>query len=73
MAFTPFRHEEGHLIQTVESIGLQAWLFAVPVTVAKAGDPHAHNFLFFFSFLLNQSKKEKWRSCCKAISPVVSF
>lgn len=50
MAFTPFRHEEGHLIQTVESIGLQAQLFAVPVTIDKAGDPHAHNFLFFFLF-----------------------
>lgn len=51
MAFTPFRHEKGHLIQPVGSIRLQAWLLAVPV--AEAGepeDPGAHDFLFFFFF-----------------------
>lgn len=71
MAFTPFRHENGHLIQTVESIRLQTWLFTVLVAVAETGDPRAHNFLFFF--LSNWSKKEKLRSCRKANFPVLSL
>lgn len=68
MAFTPFRHEKGHLIQPVGSIRLQAWLLAVPV--AEAGeqeDPGAHNFLFFFSFIPFSLKSEQEREVEKLL------
>lgn len=57
MTFTPFRHEKGNLIQTAESVRLQAWLFAVPVTVDEVGEPRAHNFLFFFFLKLEQERE----------------